>query len=59
MSMDRQEVVNRVERERTDEAFEVAGPARDSRIGPRVIPLIIVILIGVAVLVMFYVAPWG
>ena len=59
MSMDRQELVNRVERERSDEAFEVAEPARDSRIGPRVIPLIIVILIGVAVLVMFFVAPWG
>ena len=59
MSMDRQEVINRVERERTDEAFEVAGPARDPRIGPRVIPLIIAILIAVALLVMFFVVPWG
>ncbi len=59
MSLDRQEVVNRIESERTDEAFEVTGPARDPRIGPRVIPLIIVILIGVALLVMFYVVPWG
>ena len=59
MSMDRQELVNRVERERTDEAFEVAGPARDPRIGPRVIPLIVAILIAVALLVMFFVVPWG
>ena len=59
MSMDRQELVNRVERERTDEAFEVAESARDPRIGPRVIPLIIAILIGVVLLVMFFVVPWG
>ncbi len=59
MSVDRQDVVNLIERERTDEAFEVAEPARDPRIGPRVIPIIIVILIGVVLLVLFYVAPWG
>jgi hypothetical protein len=59
MSLDRQELTNRVERERTDEAFEVAGPARDPRIGPRVIPLIIAILIAVVLLVMFFVVPWG
>ena len=59
MSLDRQELVNRVESERTDEAFEVTGPARNSRIGPRVIPVIIAILIGVVFLVMFFVVPWG
>ena len=59
MSVDRQDVVNRIERESTDEAFAVAEPARDPRIGPRVIPIIIVILIGVVLLVLFYVAPWG
>ena len=59
MSADRQEVVNRVERERTDEAFEVTETARNPRIGPRVIPIVIVILIFVVLLVMFYVVPWG
>ncbi len=59
MSMDRQEVINRVESERTDEAFQVTESARNPAIGPRVIPVIIVILIGVALLVMFFVVPWG
>ena len=59
MSLDRQEVINRVESERTDEAFKVAESARNSRIGPRVIPVIVVILIFVVLLVMFFVVPWG
>ena len=59
MSVDRQEVINRIERERTDEAFKVAESARNPRIGPRVIPVIIVILIFVVLLVMFFVVPWG
>jgi hypothetical protein len=59
MSVDRQEAVNRVERARTDEAFEVAESARDPGIRPRVIPVVVVILIGVVLLVLFYVAPWG
>ncbi len=59
MSADRQEVVNRVERERTGEAFQVTETARNPRIGPRVIPIVIVILIFVVLLVMFYVVPWG
>ena len=59
MSLDRQEVINRVESERTDEAFKVAEPGRNPRIGPRVIPVIVVILIFVVLLVMFFVVPWG
>jgi t-SNARE complex subunit (syntaxin) len=57
MSLDRQEVVNRVERERTDDAFKVAEPARNSSIAPRLIPVIVTILIGVVLLVMFFVVP--
>ena len=59
MSVDRQEVINRVESERTDEAFKVAESGRNSGIGPRVIPVIVVVLIFVALLVMFFVVPWG
>ena len=59
MSVDRKDVVNRIESERTDEAFKVTEPARNSGIGPRVIPLVIAILVGVVLLVMFFVVPWG
>ena len=59
MSLDRQEVINRVESERTDEAFKVAEAGRSPGIGPRIIPVIVVILIFVVLLVMFFVVPWG
>ena len=59
MSADPQQDQHAVRRERIDEAFKVDEPVRDSRVGPRVIPLIVAILIIAVVIVLFYVAPWG
>jgi len=53
MSTDPQHVQHAVRRERVDEAFKIDEPIRDSRVGPRVIPVV------VAIIVLFYVAPWG
>jgi hypothetical protein len=59
MSADPQQDQHAVRRERIDEAFKIDEPARDSRVGPRVIPVIVAILLVVAIIVLFYVAPWG
>jgi hypothetical protein len=59
MSVDPQQVEHAVRRERIDEAFKVDEPVRDPRIGPRVIPVIIAIVALAAIIVLFYVAPWG
>ena len=59
MSADPQQNQHAVRRERIDEAFQVDEPVRDSRVGPRVIPLIVAILVIAVVIVLFYVAPWG
>jgi hypothetical protein len=59
MSADPQQVQHAVRQERTDEAFKINEPVRDSRVGPRVIPVIVAILIVAAIIVLFYVAPWG
>ena len=59
MSADPPQDQHAVRRERTDEAFKVDEPVRDSRVGPRMIPVIVAILIVVAIIVLFYVAPWG
>ena len=59
MSVDPQQDQHAVRRERIDEAFKIDEPVRDSRIGPRVIPVIIAIVVIVVIIVLFYVAPWG
>jgi len=59
MATDPQQAQHAVRRERTDEAFKIDEPIRDSRIAPRVIPVIAAILVVVAIIVLFYVAPWG
>jgi hypothetical protein len=59
MSANPQQDQHAVRRERIDEAFKIDEPVRDSRVGPRVIPVIIAILIIAAIIVLFYVAPWG
>ena len=59
MSVDSQQDQHAVRRERIDEAFQVDEPVHDSRVGPRMIPVIVAILIVVAIIVLFYVAPWG
>ena len=59
MSVDPQQDQHAVRRERVDEAFKVDEPVHDPRVGPRVIPVIVAILIVAAIIVLFYVAPWG
>jgi hypothetical protein len=57
MTSDREEFLNRVERERTDAAFEVAAPARDERIGPRLIPIVVAVLIGLVIIALLWLGP--
>ena len=59
MSADPQQVQHAVRRERTDEAFKIDEPVRDSRVGPRVIPVIIAVVAIVVLIVLFYVVPRG
>jgi hypothetical protein len=59
MSADPQQDQHAVRRERIDEAFKVDEPVHDPRVRPRENPVIIAILIVVAIIVLFYVAPWG
>jgi hypothetical protein len=54
MTSDREEFLNRVERERTDAAFDVAAPARDERIGPRLIPIVVAVLIGLVIIALLW-----
>ena len=57
MASNQEEILNRVERERTDAAFEVAGPARDERVGPRLIPVIVAVAIGLVIIVLIFTMP--
>jgi hypothetical protein len=59
MAGESQDLVNRVERERTDRAFAVAEPAQNPRIAPRLIPVVVAIIIGIVVIVLFFARPWG
>jgi hypothetical protein len=59
MSADPQQDQHAVRRERIDEAFKVDEPVHDSRVGPRVIPVVIAIVAFIVIIVLFYVAPWG
>ena len=59
MSADPQQDQHAVRRERIDEAFKIDEPVRDSRIGPRVIPIIIAIVAIVVLIALVYLAPWG
>jgi hypothetical protein len=44
-------------RERTDEAFKVAEPIQNSSVGPRVVPIVIAVLVGIVVIVAFFLWP--
>jgi hypothetical protein len=57
MARVQEEILNRVERERTNAAFDVGEPARDARVGPRLIPIIVAIAIGVVVIVLLFTMP--
>lgn len=46
-----------VRRERTDEAFRVAEPIKNSSLGPRVIPIVVAVLLGIVVIAAFYLWP--
>ena len=59
MSVDAQERVDPARQQRTDDAMRVAEPVHDPRIGPRVIPVLVVIAIGLVVVALLYLAPWG
>jgi hypothetical protein len=59
MSADPQQDQHAMRRERIDEAFKVDEPVHDSRIGPRVIPVVIAIVAFIVIIVLFYVVPWG
>ena len=59
MSADPQQVQRAVRQERTNEAFAVDEPLHDPRVGPRVIPLVIVALIALAIIVLLFLSPWG
>ncbi len=59
LSVDPQQDQHAVRRERIDEAFKVDEPVHDSRVRPRVIPVVVAIVALVVIIVLFYVAPWG
>jgi hypothetical protein len=54
---DDEELLNRRKRERTDEAFEVAGPIQDPRIGPRLIPVVVAVILVIVVIVLLFASP--
>lgn len=58
MSVDREDLANRIERERTDRAFEIEKPVQNPRIGPRVIPVAVVVVIGIVLIVLLF-RSWG
>lgn len=57
MALNQDELLNRVERELTDAAFEVAGPAHDTRVGPRLIPVIVAVVIGLVIIALLFTMP--
>jgi hypothetical protein len=57
MARDQEEMLNRVERERTNAAFEVTGPAQDTRVGPRLIPVDIAVVVGLVILALLFTMP--
>ena len=58
MSSDREELTNRIERERTDRAFEVERPIRNQGVGPRVIPLAVAVIVAVVLILLLF-RSWG
>ena len=57
MSVDQQELRERVERARTDAALELKEPIQNPRDAARIIPFIVAILIGIALIVAIFVLP--
>ena len=59
MSIDAQERVDPARQRRTDEAMQIAEPMHNSRVAPRVIPVVVVIAIGLVIIALLFVRPWG
>ena len=59
MSVDAQERVDPARQRRTDDAMRLVEPAQSSRIGPRVIPVLVAVLIGIAIVALLWLVPWG
>ena len=59
MSVDAQERVDPVRQKHTDDAMHIADSAHDPRVGLRVVPVIVVIAIGIVIVALLYLAPWG
>jgi hypothetical protein len=57
MPADPEERLNELERARTNEAFEVAEPVQHPRIGPRAIPIIVTVAIGILLIGLIFVGP--
>jgi hypothetical protein len=57
MSVDAQEGEDLVRQERTDEAMGIAPPLHDSRIAPRVIPIVVTVLISLAIIAILFLMP--
>ncbi len=59
MSVDAQERIDPVRQARTDDAMKVGEPMHDSRVAPRVIPLVVVVVIGLVIIALLFARPWG
>lgn len=57
MSVDRPNVADPVRQARTDQAFEVKEPLQNSSIAPRVIPIVITLLVGLALIAILFILP--
>ena len=57
MSVDAQRREDPVRQERSDEAMEISPPLHDSRIAPRVIPIVVTVLIGLAIIAILFLMP--
>jgi hypothetical protein len=57
MSVDPREPNQATRRERIDDAFDVKEPAQNPGIGPRLIPVVATILVGVVILLILYFVP--
>jgi hypothetical protein len=57
MSVDPQQLESAVQRERTNETFAVKEPIENPRIAPRLIPVIVIVLIGLAIIAALFFLP--
>lgn len=57
MSVNQQELHNRVERARTDEALQVGEPLQNPRVSARIVPFVIALLVGIALIAAIFLFP--